>query len=398
MKNRIDTDSLAEIEFQLRWEKNGIAYTDTALKMINMWRDFLPQPVSTELMGAAPGDRKTFRFLPGEVLPAYTPRLQQEIKRRQFNENLAEPRYGRFYPQGILRDIPDIFPQNVQPVRCVSVDPESVGVDRNHPLADREIELTAVVHRVFQKPYDRGGESRDMMTQLTAGPGMQARYNGQPTDFLSPDALARQDPRRDTDFYQNPRLVNHIDDRAIATISDLYERFLTPEMKVLDLMSSWRSHIPEAATPRSLVGLGMNAEELRNNPQLTGNLVHDLNLDPALPFTDNTFDAVICTASVEYLIQPLAMFNEIARVLKPGGPLIHTFSNRWFPPKAIKLWTELHEFERLGLVLDYFQRSGSYTDLAAFSARGWDRPESDKYYPEQPQSDPVYAAWGRKAA
>ena len=92
------------------------------------------------------------------------------------------------------------------------------------------------------------------------------------------------------------------------------------------------------------------------------------------------------------------VFDGTARILKPGGLLIHTFSNRWFPPKAIRLWPQLHEFERVGFVMDLFLQSGQFKGLATFSARGWDRPETDKYFPDMPQSDPVFAVWGRKAS
>jgi SAM-dependent methyltransferase len=133
---------------------------------------------------------------------------------------------------------------------------------------------------------------------------------------------------------------------------------------------------------------------MQNNPQLTDYVVHDLNMDPRLPFDDQTFDAVICTVSVEYLIHPFNVFIDLARVLKPGGCLIHTFSNRWFPPKAIRVWSELSEFERMGLVLEYFLGSGSYRDLKTYSARGGSRPETDRHYPEILTGDPVYAVWG----
>ena len=123
-----------------------------------------------------------------------------------------------------------------------------------------------------------------------------------------------------------------------------------------------------------------------------------MNADPTLPFADNTFDLVLCTVSVEYLVRPEGVFRDVARVLRPGGRFVVTFSNRWFPPKAIKLWKELHEFERMGLVLEYFKRSEKFTDLQTLSSRGWPRPESDKYYPEFLKSDPVYAVWGSKTA
>jgi SAM-dependent methyltransferase len=125
-------------------------------------------------------------------------------------------------------------------------------------------------------------------------------------------------------------------------------------------------------------------------------VVHDLNADTRLPFETNNFDAVVNTASVEYLIEPLTVFREVARILRPGGYFIVTFSNRWFPTKAIRIWQELHEFERMGLVLEYFLRAGGFTDLQTYSLRGLPRPHDDKYFPDLRFSDPVYAVWGRK--
>jgi SAM-dependent methyltransferase len=113
-----------------------------------------------------------------------------------------------------------------------------------------------------------------------------------------------------------------------------------------------------------------------------------------MPFPEAVFDAVLCTVSVEYLTRPFEVFAEVARVLRPGGVFAATFSNRWFPPKAIRLWTELHEFERLGLVLEYFRESGQYTKLESFSMRGLPRPEDDPYTGRIPHADPVYAVWG----
>jgi ubiquinone/menaquinone biosynthesis C-methylase UbiE len=124
-------------------------------------------------------------------------------------------------------------------------------------------------------------------------------------------------------------------------------------------------------------------------------VVHDLNLKPELPFADAHFDAVLCTASVEYLVKPDAVFRAVRRVLKPGAPFVVTFSERWFPPKAIQLWTLLHPFERLGLVLDYFRRSGQFSELGTETARDWPRPADDQYAGQYVFADPLYAVWGR---
>jgi SAM-dependent methyltransferase len=167
-------------------------------------------------------------------------------------------------------------------------------------------------------------------------------------------------------------------------------------MQVLDLMSSWQSHLPENLNLKRVVGLGLNENELRKNTRLSETVVQDLNLNSKLPFASNSFDTVICSVSVEYLVDPLAVFAEVGRILRPDGYFILTFSNRWFPTKAIKIWKELHEFERMGLVLEYFIRSGSFVNLQTYSIRGLPRPHDDKYFPDLWYSDPIYAVWGQK--
>lgn len=393
----ITTDSLVSMTFDLRWKSDEATHTERTFSRINLWRDLLPGDLKTELMAGSPGDRFHLQIMPGRELPAHDPKKEVAVKREQFDEAAATPRYGRFYPKGLLRGLTNVFPQNVQPFRCVGVESDTLKADLNHPLSKYPIDLTATVGDVWQKPYDRGGECASLVECLADGPGMQVRWNGRATDFTGNGALSREDEQPDDRFYATPRKVTHIDDRAIEEISHLYGSLMAPGMDVLDLMSGWRSHVPESAALRSLVGLGMNAEEMADNPQLTDHVVHDLNADPTLPFPDGAFDLVLCTVSVEYLTQPEAVFRDVARVLRPGGRFVVTFSNRWFPPKTIHLWTELHEFERLGLVMEYFHRSGKFAGLETLSSRGWDRPSTDKYYPQMRQADPVYAVWGQKA-
>ncbi|MGM0404505.1 MAG: methyltransferase domain-containing protein, partial [Thermodesulfobacteriota bacterium] len=336
----INENSLADIEFRVKWKSPDATHTDTTLVMVNFWRDILPETVSDGLMGIGEGEQRIFLFSPGQLVPANSDRQQYHLKRSDFNEKMAAPAFGRFYPKGILQGLPNVFPQNMAPVRCVGVDSKTITVDMNHPLATHALEVTAKVHKIYDKPFDRGGNCRELGESIAdGGPGMQARYNATATDFFRPGAFAREDEAADSRFYERPRLVTHIDERAIETISGLYGEIITPGMVVLDLMSSWRSHLPETAKPCKLIGLGMNAKELHENPQIDESVVHDLNQNPRLPFDDNAFDSVICTASVEYLTNPAAVFADTARILKPGGMLIHTFSNRWFPPKAIRLWT-----------------------------------------------------------
>lgn len=180
---------------------------------------------------------------------------------------------------------------------------------------------------------------------------------------FKPEYFVRQDESPDRDFYREPRLVVHIDERAISAAGALYAEILPAGGEILDLMSSWRSHLPPAFPINRLVGLGMNAVELRENPQLDAYTVHDLNRDPHLPFSSNQFDGVINTVSVQYLTRPLEIFAEVYRVLRPGCPFIVTFSNRCFPTKAVRIWSALDDQEHTQLVAAYFRQSGPWADL-----------------------------------
>jgi SAM-dependent methyltransferase len=185
-------------------------------------------------------------------------------------------------------------------------------------------------------------------------------------------------------------MVSHLDSRCSSLIAALYADRLPRHAKVLDLMSSCETHLPRERSDLDVSGLGLNADEMAANKALDAFVVHDLNSDPALPFDDAVFDAVICTASVEYLVRPFEVFREIARVSKPGAAVMISFSDRWFPPKAISLWSEIHPFERMAVVLDYFRESGLYNKLYTETVRGYPRPGGDRYAGQMLHSDPVF--------
>jgi SAM-dependent methyltransferase len=180
------------------------------------------------------------------------------------------------------------------------------------------------------------------------------------------DAFRKQDEAPDTEFYAYPRLVNHIDDFAIAAVGEAYRRFLPEGGDFLDLMSSHVSHFPKGMKLGKVAGHGMNAIELSNNPVLSERLVKDLNAEPVLPYEDNRFDGVVICVSVQYLTQPVAVFSEIGRVLKPGAPLVVAFSNRCFPTKAIEAWRLLDDPGHAQLVGMYALESGRFEDPTAY--------------------------------
>ncbi|TVU15551.1 hypothetical protein EJB05_39076, partial [Eragrostis curvula] len=178
---------------------------------------------------------------------------------------------------------------------------------------------------------------------------------------LQPEGRAKLDARPDRDFYAFPRLVTHVDDGFIATLTDLYRERLRPGWDVLDLMSSWVSHLPPEVQFRRVVGHGLNAQELARNPRLDYFFVKDLNREQQLELESGSFDAVLCTVSVQYLQSPEKVFAEIFRVLKPGGVCIVSFSNRMFYEKAIGAWREGTPYSRVQLVTQYFQCVEGFT-------------------------------------
>ena len=158
---------------------------------------------------------------------------------------------------------------------------------------------------------------------------------------LPPGAFAKQDPGDDLPFYAPARLVMHIDEVAVAALTDFYRDVLPDGGRVLDLMSSWVSHLPADRTYAEVVGHGMNAEELASNPRLDRWFVADLNADPALPLTDDAFDAALCCVGVQYLQRPFEVFAEVRRVLAAGAPFVVSYANRCFSTEAVAIWRSL---------------------------------------------------------
>ncbi|HSL56409.1 MAG TPA: class I SAM-dependent methyltransferase, partial [Acidimicrobiales bacterium] len=192
----------------------------------------------------------------------------------------------------------------------------------------------------------------------------------------------RMDPSDDATFYAPTRLVTHLDEGAIAAVGELYAE-LGITGQVLDLMSSWVSHF--RSPPDELTVLGMNAVELDANPAAAHRFVHDLNRDPVLPFDEASFDAVVCCASVDYLVRPIEVVTEVRRVLRPGGVLVFTFSNRCFPTKAIRGWLATNDDQHLEIVAEYLRRSGGWGPVRAER-----RPTTGV--------DPLLAVWAHRPA
>jgi SAM-dependent methyltransferase len=197
---------------------------------------------------------------------------------------------------------------------------------------------------------------------------------------LPEEAFRRTDEAPDEEFYRTPRLVTHIDDQAIAAVTQLYREFFSAGGEILDLMSSWVSHLPPEIEYRRVIGLGMNEVELRRNDRLHSYVVQNLNINPRLAFGDAEFDGCGICVSIDYLTRPIEVLREVGRVLKVGSPTIISFSNRCFPSKAVAIWHLLDDRGHMRLVERYLKEAGNFANI-----RSLDRS------PRRLVGDPLYA-------
>ena len=189
------------------------------------------------------------------------------------------------------------------------------------------------------------------------------------TPPFRPEDFFRSDGGTDSNFYTVPRLVYHIDEPAVAALTQYYRQNIPEKSDILDICSSWVSHYPLEFPDvmGKICATGMNALELQFNDQLTGGYIaKDLNEDPTLPYKDNSFDVVTCVVSIDYLIYPIEVLREIHRVLKPGGKVIISQSNRCFPSKAVAMWLKMNDRQHLELINGYFQYAGGFEERKAF--------------------------------
>ena len=180
---------------------------------------------------------------------------------------------------------------------------------------------------------------------------------------LSPAERDKLDRSDDSLFYAEPRFVHHLDASFRARLTQLYRERIPACAVVVDLMSSWVSHLPEDITYQEVIGHGLNGEELAANPRLDRHWLQNLNTTQQLPLADNSVDAVLIVAGWQYLQQPEAVAAELLRVVRTRGEVIVAFSNRMFFQKASQIWTDGSDREHLAYVAE------------VFTAQGWPTPQ-----------------------
>ncbi len=395
----------ASMLFTLEWQSEVATHKDCHFaEKVDFWRDVFPDGFEAAIESLELNTQISVQYDAGKLVEPFSKSLIKTFPERLFNRSfshqITEPRVGRFYPIAMAAKGMGCFEGDYRPFRIIAMQDETITGDLNHALAKYPLKLSAVKTRELKPMEQRGGVCFHIGEIVTEkGPGFQVPLlkDGKIESmqgFVNNQPFTRMDENKDELFYSMPRIIQHIDNTASQKIAELYAEIFdvnNHELHILDLMSSHMSHLPE--TKNKVTGLGMNQEELKANPLLADFIIQDLNENAVLPYDENSFDYVMCNLSIEYLTKPLDVMKEVARVLKRGGLFVVTFSDRWFPPKAITLWTQIHPFERVQLVTEYFLKSGEFNNLNTYSIRGLPRPSDDKYQ-TSPYSDPVFAVWG----
>jgi SAM-dependent methyltransferase len=217
-----------------------------------------------------------------------------------------------------------------------------------------------------------------MLVQRLTGDSTPFQFPVKPVTFVKkwpeeapfiPEDFFRTDNNDDGWFYTVPKLVYHIDEPAVAALTQYYRNNIKPGSKILDICSSWVSHYPLEfpETMKEICATGMSPLELQFNDQLTGGYAAtDLNVETKLPYPDSSFDVVTCVVSIDYLVHPIEILKEVHRVLRPGGKMIISQSNRCFPTKAIAMWLNMNDRQHLELINGYFQYAGGFNPRNAF--------------------------------
>lgn len=400
----VQKDSNLNVSIGIKWSGQDCRVVDWHfIPNLKLSHDFLPVEIGIKLPGLKTGDSVSHTFAPGELIEDWQPDRLMKIDATAFqppqnNSFKIRLALGRFYPGDFFKMIHPVDQSNLLPVRIIGINDDVLSVDFNHPLAGKKLELTLRIECISESGEIPDSSYKDITAiSCDSGPGMQDRLPDAETDFWSDHPFQRLNSEDDSKLYAQPSLIPFWDSTTLLEMSKLYNQLVPDQARVLDLMAGVHSPLQESAVKASSVTCaGLNQQELNNNPICTQVMVLDVNTIQALPFEDEAFDVVLIHAAIEYVIQPMLLFAEISRVLKPRGRSIISFSNRSVQEKTIKLWLDAHEFERPAIVLSYLRSTGSFGNFHGFSKRGLLRPETDPLADQLLLSDPVYVVWAEK--
>jgi SAM-dependent methyltransferase len=392
----VEADSLLAANIGITWQAQDCHFNDWCfVPSVQLGRDYMPMEIERVLPGSPRGHCLSRRYGPGELLGGRSSRAMHTIAldRIQADSRFGAepPRIGRFYPCSQFGGLAQGCRGRKSPCRVSALHDGQLHVDCNHPLAGLTLTFHLCIESINPARSGENTRGNDLIAISTdLGPGMQQSLNDTATDFWSDTPFSRQD-EGDDDAAFAPRMTPFWDSLALQQVSRFYRAQLTDGLDILDLMAGVHSPLQESGVEaRSVTGAGLNQVELDANPVLDKRLVLNVNRSAPLPFVDASFDCVLIHAAFEYVIDPLRVLNEVQRILRPGGSLMISFSNRYVASKAVRIWTRLYEFERIGLLLALLRQSAAFDNFTAHSQRGLPRPPHDELAHKLRHSDPVY--------
>jgi len=386
--------TLIDINLTLTWESPFAKHTEILyLHGVNPIKDKFPLDFATEVDELAINGSCTRTFQAKDLIGEdFSAEKIFHIERALFNTNFkgkfSPPRLYRFYPKAIANEALETTKQDYSPFKLISINEDELALDCNHPLSKYYLTLTIEKIREYQPKNltNNHNKFKDIGKLITSnGPGMQVPFEFGESSLFD-DYPFKKIVKKDTSI--------HLDENAIEKIKKLYSEHIPEYGKVLDLLANEKTYLSDDLDTELVVGIGKHEGILASNQRLDTYNTQDLNEETILPYDANYFDVVICTLTIEYLEDPLEFMFEISRVLKKGGKFIITFSNTPAIKEGIDHWDELHSFERMQLVLEFFRNSQLFQAINTYSNRGALRSKKDPYYPAKRISDPIFAVWG----
>ena len=352
---QFNDNAVGALEFTVTWEQDDATHEEWFLgRKVNPVNDVFPRGMREALEGKEAGEFVAFTYEPRLCIPRRKDNLVQtmdlaRLRRKTLKGEPIIPRVGRFYPQGHIEGLLDVYPDTLTPFRLTELTETTFTADRNHPLADIPVTIEAKIQYLETRDSGTYGSLTHWReTTCDWGPGMQARLDGEPVDYFHPaffDHLAELDE----EFH--PPLP---DDAALRNLARIEALFFRPGMHVLDC--SIGSERPSGC-----------------------------------------YDAAVCRFSLEYMDRPVDILRYVGCFLPPGAPIVLAFSETFDPDRAIRGWRELLPFERMGLGLEHLRMAGFTADLGTRSIRNdWRDRDDPRFLETKGVSDPLYIVHARK--
>ena len=377
----------ANIDFNLEWKSSAATHQDCSKAVyVDLKEDIFPGGLVKLISNLSIGESCEIKLHAKELLGEdySTERVisfPADLFETQFKNQFSPPNLYRFYPSAIAWQGLKTHEKDYTPFRLISKSDENLVADRNHPLAKYYVTITATKIEEFNKPLCNRTAINIGKFIAAKGPGMQAPFEfGDPVFF---------DEYPYKVINNSKALKQSSSNNSREEIESVFLGLLPKFSKILELQCDDLSHLSSNYQTGLLVGIGHNEELLSKNERLDTYSVQDLNKDMVLPYEENSFDDAICSLSIDSLIDALAIMKEVARVVNKGGMFCIIFSDDYQSDQSIDLWKQLHPFEKMQLVLEYFRKTGLFSNLNTLSKRNFSQSTNDKK-----ASSNIYAVWG----